>query len=122
LPQQLPTLRWLTRPADAIEALAQRLRPALAAWAGERASVDVVAVHSQVGSGAMPADLLASHALRLVPRGKASGQALDRLAASLRALPTPVIGRIADGALLLDARCLDDEAGFTAQFAPAPAP
>lgn len=122
LAQQLPTLRWLARPADAIEALARRLRPALAAWAGARASVDVVPVHSQVGSGAMPADRLASHALRLVPAGRSSGKALDRLAASLRALPAPVIGRIADGALLLDVRCLDDEAGFTAQFAPAPAP
>jgi len=28
-----------------------------------------------------------------------------------------VIGRIADGALLLDLRCLEDEAGFAALFA-----
>ena len=98
------------------------MQPALAAWAGEHAAVDVVAVHSQIGSGAMPADLLPSHALRLTPPGKASGKALDRLAASLRALPIPVIGRIADGALLLDVRCLEDEAGFTAQLALPPAP
>ena len=28
----------------------------------------------------------------------------------------PVIGRIRDGALLLDLRCLDDEAAFAAQL------
>ncbi len=122
LAQQLPTLRWLTRPAGDIEALAHRLQPLLAAWAGERAAVDVAPVHSQIGSGAMPADLLTSHALRLTPPGKASGKALDRLAAGLRALPTPVIGRISDGALLLDVRCLEDEAGFTAQLALPSAP
>ena len=36
----------------------------------------------------------------------------------LRALPLPVIGRIADGALLLDLRCLDDEAGLPCLEAP----
>jgi len=29
----------------------------------------------------------------------------------------PVIGRVADGALLLDLRCLEDEAGFLASLA-----
>ena len=31
----------------------------------------------------------------------------DELAARLRALPTPVIGHIRDGGLILDLRCLD---------------
>jgi L-seryl-tRNA(Ser) seleniumtransferase len=31
-------------------------------------------------------------------------------------MPTPVIGRIAQGAVLLDLRCLEDEAGFVAQL------
>jgi hypothetical protein len=29
----------------------------------------------------------------------------------------PVIGRVKDGAFILDLRCLDDEAGFIAQLA-----
>ena len=123
LVSQLPTLRLLARPAAAIEASAQRLLPVLAAWLsawlGTDGRVDVTAVFSQIGSGALPVDRLPSHALRLSLPGpkRGSGRALERLAARLRALPVPVIGRIADGALLLDLRCLEDETGFAAQFA-----
>ncbi|MGG7379610.1 hypothetical protein ACQ7B2_12930, partial [Escherichia coli] len=38
------------------------------------------------------------------------GRAPEELAARLRALSLPVIGRIAEGALWLDLRCLDDPA------------
>jgi L-seryl-tRNA(Ser) seleniumtransferase len=34
----------------------------------------------------------------------------------LRELPIPVIGRIAEGALWLDLRCLEDETAFVAQL------
>jgi L-seryl-tRNA(Ser) seleniumtransferase len=34
----------------------------------------------------------------------------------LRDLPAPVIGRIAEGCLILDLRCLVDEAGFAANL------
>ncbi len=124
LAQTLPALRLLTRPAAEIEAMAQRLQPVLAAWAGARAQVDVTAVRSQIGSGAMPVDLLPSHALRLTQRvsKQHSGRALEALAAALRALPQPVIGRITQGALLLDLRCLEDVAGFAAQLVAATPP
>ena len=39
---------------------------------------------------------------------------IEALAAAFRRLPIPVIGRIDRGALLLDLRCLDDEATFVA--------
>ncbi len=69
---------------------------------------------SQIGSGSMPAERLPSAALVVRPGGKVSGRAIERLQDRLRALPTPVIGRIADGALWLDVRCLwpRDEAAF----------
>jgi L-seryl-tRNA(Ser) seleniumtransferase len=114
LAQRVPALRLLSRPAHEIEAQAQRLLPALAQWAGEGVRVDIAPVQSQIGSGSLPVDLLPSFALRLTLPGKRGGQALQRMAAALRALPLPVIGRIADNALLLDLRCLDDEAGFLA--------
>ena len=135
LVQHLPTLRLLARPAAEIEALARRLLPGVAAWlaawlaAGPAASagtnpagggnVEVVPVFSQIGSGALPLDRLPSHALRITLPGakRRAGGALEALATQLRALPVPVIGRIADGTLLLDLRCLEDEAGFAALFA-----
>lgn len=118
---QLPTLRLLARPSAEIEALALRLALAMATWLGETAQVTVAAVHSQIGSGALPVDRLPSHALRLAPAGpkRGVGRALALLAARCRALPVPVIGRIADDALWLDLRCLEDEAGFLAQLGPA---
>ncbi|HMM77287.1 MAG TPA: L-seryl-tRNA(Sec) selenium transferase [Gammaproteobacteria bacterium] len=113
--RELLALRLLTRPAAEIEALAKRVLPAVAAALGAAASVEIVGCASQIGSGALPVDLLESHALRLVPRA-AGGQAPARLARAFRALPVPVIGRVADGALLLDLRCLEDEAGFVRQL------
>ena len=118
---QLPTLRLLARPLPQIEALAQRLRPALAAWLAAAApggSVELLPVHSQIGSGALPVGRLPSCALRLVPAAatRSTGRWLAALANRLRALPVPVIGRIADGALLLDLRCLEDDAAFLAQL------
>ena len=119
LAQRVPALRLLSRPAADIEAQALRLLPALSQWVGVRGAVDVAAVQSQIGSGSLPVDLLPSFALRITPPGKRSGQALEALATSLRALPLPVIGRMADGALLLDLRCLDDEAGLLHALRPA---
>jgi L-seryl-tRNA(Ser) seleniumtransferase len=47
---------------------------------------------------------------------RSAGAPLQGLATALRALEQPVIGRITDGALWLDLRCLDDEAGLLAQL------
>jgi L-seryl-tRNA(Ser) seleniumtransferase len=47
-------------------------------------------------------------------RAENGGGALDRLATALRGLRRPVIGRIADGGLTLDLRCLADEQEFVA--------
>ena len=114
--ERIPTLRLLTRAAADIEAVAQRLQPALAAALGTAAVVAVKACHSQIGSGALPVDLLPSAALAItLPHAR--GRAVEGLARAFRHLPMPVIGRIADNALLFDLRTLDDEAGFTAQLA-----
>lgn len=112
---RLPVLRLLTRPLDEIEALAGRLVPAVGAALSEVATVEAVACTSQIGSGALPVDLLPSRALTIRPLAGRGG-AVNRLAAAFRTLPKPVIGRIADGALSFDLRCLEDEAGFVAQL------
>ena len=116
LAERLPTLRLLTRPADEILALAEGLRPALAeALAGWPVIVSVEPVQSQIGSGSLPVDRLPSHALAVRPTGRRTG-VLRELESALRALPIPVIGRVADGALLLDLRCLEDAEGFRSQL------
>ena len=114
LRRRLPTIRHLARPKAEIEALAARLLPAVAAAFAVHATVAVAECASQIGSGAMPVENLPSAGLRLSP---SSGGA-DRLAKRLRDLPIPVIGRIADDAVILDLRCLEDEAAFIAQLRP----
>jgi L-seryl-tRNA(Ser) seleniumtransferase len=119
LAERLTVLQLLTRPAADIEMQAGRLLPslqqALAAWPLQ---VAVEPALSQIGSGSLPVDRLPSCALTVRPTGKKTG-VLHQLEAALRGLPVPVIGRIADGALRLDLRCLSaaDEADFLTQLA-----
>lgn len=103
LAERLPTLRLLARPQDEIALQAQRLAPQVAQILG--CEVRVVPCTSQPGSGALPGHVLASAGLALSPQPEA-------LAARLRALSTPIIGRIHDGALVLDLRCLPDDAAL----------
>jgi L-seryl-tRNA(Ser) seleniumtransferase len=77
---------------------------------------------SQVGSGALPTETLASAALTVrASAARGAGRALSALALRLRRLPVPVIGRVAEQALWLDLRCLEDEAGFLANLEALPA-
>jgi L-seryl-tRNA(Ser) seleniumtransferase len=114
LEERLPTLALLTRRQAEIRAACERIAGALKSAVAPTFSVAVEDCASQIGSGSMPAERLPSAALVLRPSGKVSGRAIERLQDRLRALPTPVIGRIADGALWLDLRCLwpRDEAAF----------
>ncbi len=125
LAKEVPTLRLLTRAQAEIRALADRLLPAIAKAVEGRASARIVDCLSQIGSGALPVDTLPSAGIALTPQGKRRSGAADALAAAFRALPVPVIGRISEGELILDLRCLEDETAFTAQLvalAPSRAP
>ena len=122
LPQRLPTLRLLTRTESEIRATAERVAPVLAGAFGDKASVQVLPCKSQIGSGSLPVDRLPSSCVAIGPAAgtKRTGSFPDRVAVSLRALPTPVIGRVEDGQLRLDMRCLDGEwleREFVAQLA-----
>ena len=121
LAQRLPVLRLLTRGQAELTAQAGRLVPAVAAALGERAQVQVRPCRSQIGSGSLPVDRLPSACIAIgAPAGtRRAGRLPERLAEALRALPMPVIGRIEDGELRLDLRCLDGdaaEAAFVAQL------
>jgi len=111
--EKIPTLRLLTRKEHDIAALAARVLPAAREALSEMADVSVQPCASQIGSGALPVDLLPSRALVLVPK---SPLGVEVLAAQLRGLPRPIIGRLHQSALWLDLRCLEDEAGFISQL------
>jgi len=113
---KLPTLRLLTRSAAEIEAQAQRMLPVVQTALAERYDVAIAAMRSQIGSGALPVERLASCGFAI--RARKGRGSLDRLDAALRGLPRPVLGRIADKTLWLDLRCLDAaaESEFAAQL------
>jgi L-seryl-tRNA(Ser) seleniumtransferase len=110
---KLPTLRLLSRPQGDIKAACERLLPAMAKALGDDFSVTVGIAKSQIGSGALPTEMVDSAALAIQPRAaKGAGRAVTALSNALRRLPVPVIGRIDHNALLLDLRCLEDEDAF----------
>ncbi len=116
---RVTAVRQLTRPEAEIRAAAERLLPILqSVLAGLPVTAEVVALKSQIGSGSLPVDRLPSAGFAIRPQGKKGG-VLNRIEQALRALPKPVIGRIEDGALLLDLRCLQaqEEAEFAAVLA-----
>ena len=119
---RLPTLRLLARSRDSLRALALGLATPVAARLGNGFAVEVVDCASQIGSGALPLETAPSAALAIRPAIGPSGGRLNALAAALRALPIPIIGRIENDALLLDMRCLEDEAGFLDSLSHLPAP
>ncbi|GIX11035.1 L-seryl-tRNA(Sec) selenium transferase [Elioraea sp.] len=99
---RLPALALLARPEASIRAAAERLAAGLAPALGPGWRIAVEPCRSQIGSGALPVERLPSLAVTV------AGRRPDLLAARLRALPVPVLGRVADGRLWLDCRCLTE--------------
>jgi L-seryl-tRNA(Ser) seleniumtransferase len=115
LAERLPTLRFLSRPVAEIAAQAERLAPVVAPLLPEGFNAAATTCASQVGSGALPTDTIPSAGPRLTGPG---GDAPDRLARWLRGRATPIIGRIHDGALILDLRCLPSDAALLQALGP----
>jgi L-seryl-tRNA(Ser) seleniumtransferase len=115
---RLPSLRMLARDEDAIREAAQRLLKPVSHALGGAVQVTIEPCLSQIGSGSLPVDRLRSWSLACRAAGpKRGGEArLNNLVESFRALPIPVIGRLKDGALVFDLRCLEDETAFLAQL------
>lgn len=118
LAERLPTLRMMARPLADIEAAARRLKPAVATAVGPGFAADVIACASQIGSGSLPTEMIPSAGIALrVAGAHGKGRALTALVGAFRALDRPVIGRIENDALVLDFRCLEDEAAFARNLA-----
>ena len=117
LAARLTTLRLLTREAGDIAAQADRLLPELSRALSGRATVAVEPMMSQIGSGALPVDVLPSAGFAIRPLAAGGrGRALAKIEAAFRALPIPVIGFTRDDAFRLDLRCLQDEQAFVEQI------
>ena len=110
LADRLPTLRLLSRDAASIRAQAELLLPRVAPHYPDF-DVRIEPCQSQIGSGSLPVDRLPSEALTFTPRD-GRGSHLEALSSRWRGLPTPVLGRIYDGRMWLDLRCLEDEERF----------
>jgi L-seryl-tRNA(Ser) seleniumtransferase len=97
-PEEIPVLRMLREPADAVRARAERLAAATGGTVEETVA--------RVGGGALPLAELPSFACAVE----------DELAAALREHEPPVIAVVRDGRTLLDCRTLTDaEADEVAQ-------
>ena len=97
---ELPTLRWLTRPRVEMDAIAAQALPLLQARLGEGCSLTVEDGKAQIGSGTLPEEELSSRVIA-IRHARLSG---EKIAARFRASNPPILGRIHEGAFLLDLR------------------
>jgi L-seryl-tRNA(Ser) seleniumtransferase len=99
--QEIPTLSQLLEPAASVERRAEALCRRLAKVAGARLQVATESTRAPVGGGTLPGFTLESAAVSL--RGERSPDALAR---DLRRAAQPVLARVCDDRVLLDARTL----------------
>ena len=96
----LPTLRWLTRPQEEMDTLAAQIVPLLGQRLGDEFVITVEDAKAQIGSGALPEEDIPSRAIA-IRNAKVSP---EKIAARFRSSDPPILGRIHDGAFLLDLR------------------
>jgi L-seryl-tRNA(Ser) seleniumtransferase len=111
--REVPTLAMLARPLSDIGAQAERIAAALR-QASPAARADVIDGESQMGSGSMPTQTIATRLVAVTSDKLSADDLLDRL----RAAEPPLIARINDGRVLIDPRTLldGDEASLIAAF------
>jgi L-seryl-tRNA(Ser) seleniumtransferase len=96
----IPALRAFTRPLDEIEASARRLLPSLEAALGPEFTATMEESVSEIGSGALPTEGIPTRVIAV--RHTTNGP--DWIATRFRQARPPIIGRVKDGAFLLDLR------------------
>ncbi|HPF35090.1 MAG TPA: L-seryl-tRNA(Sec) selenium transferase [Candidatus Krumholzibacteria bacterium] len=101
----VPTLRFLERTEDDLQAAAERLGETLAPHLPDGWSWEVTASESQVGGGAGADSILPGRMVLL----RAPTQELERCHLALRCGDPAVVARISQAGLGLDTRALDDD-------------
>jgi L-seryl-tRNA(Ser) seleniumtransferase len=99
----LPTLRLLTRPLAELETLGTAAVALLRHALGPEYDVTLADAQSAIGSGAQPTETLPSRAVTVAHPSLSPLV----LAARFRASEPPILGRVHDGRLWLDLRCVE---------------
>ncbi len=99
----IPVLQAIAQTDDTLRGRAARLLAILQAIGITNAASERSTAY--VGGGSSPQQTLESYAVSIAMKGRSAGT----LAADLRAVPRPIIGRLKDDRLLLDVRTLVDE-------------
>jgi L-seryl-tRNA(Ser) seleniumtransferase len=118
LAERLPTLAMLSKKAEAVRLIATEIQPALARAVAPAYAVQVVDCASMIGSGAQPVARIPSAGLAVRATAGRPGRALQALQRALLKLPIPIVGRVADDALILDCRTLSEAGPFLSAIAP----
>lgn len=102
--EQIPTLKAFTRPIEAIEAMGNRLLPALQQALGSEYRVSIEESTAQIGSGALPTEVIPTRVIVI----QRDGMGAERIAERFRGARPPIIGRIKADRFLLDLRTVFD--------------
>ncbi len=100
--REIPTLRMLAEPAQALRGRAERLRHALV---NAGIPCETVSEQDPIGGGCVPVQLLPTYSVAICP----AAIRVDTLEQRLRHADVPVVGRIAKGRYLLDVRTISEE-------------
>jgi L-seryl-tRNA(Ser) seleniumtransferase len=103
--EEIPTLKMLTQPLDRIKKRAKRICGFLEKTISGQATVEIIADQSQAGGGSLPEADFPTFAVSIKP----SRLSVNRLEKNLRSCSPPVIARIRENALLIDARTVQDK-------------
>ncbi len=103
--RDIPSLRMLTENKDVIKKRARRICTALKKSLSGHAAIEVIPDQSRAGGGALPETDFPTFAVSIKPHK----MSVNKFEKNLRLGSTPVIARIQDGALLIDARTVMDK-------------
>ena len=102
--KEIPTLRMLTEPADIIKRRAKKIFSSLKKDIADQTELAVIADESQAGGGSLPEINFPTFVVSIKP----SNVSVNEFEKKLRLGDPPVVARIKDGALLVDARTVQD--------------
>ena len=97
---ELPTLRWLTRSQEEMNTIAAQIVPLLQQRLGDGFVIAIEDTKAQIGSGTLPEEEIPSRAIVI----RHQQLSAEKIATRFRTSNPPILGRIHDGAFLLDLR------------------